>query len=230
MDIKVPFRKPAEIEHMVLDLLHKYAKAKGAPPRPPIDVDDIAEKYLKLDLEVTDLKELLKMPDVLGATWLEDKVVRLDSSLEGKEGRLAFTLAHEIGHWWMHRPIIEMEKVTLPLYAFEEGRPARPAIVCRSTKKDPAEWQADQFAARLLMPEADVRATAKQVRGTLPVMIPHLKALKGGSEFSPELRDFASEVIAAGNFSNVSNQAMRIRLVDLKLVDDANDPQGRLLL
>ena len=67
MDIKVPFRKPAEIEHMVLDLLHKYAKAKGAPPRPPIDVDDIAEKYLKLDLEVTDLKELLKMPDVLGA-------------------------------------------------------------------------------------------------------------------------------------------------------------------
>jgi len=229
MALKVPFWKPAEIEHMVADLLHKYAKHKGAPPRPPIDVDDIAEGYLKLDLEVTDLKELLKMPDVLGATWFEDKVIRLDSSLEGQEGRLAFTLGHEIGHWWMHRPIVEMGKVTLPLYSFDENRPARPALVCRSTKKDSAEWQADTFAARLLMPEADVRAAAKQARDGLPVAIPDLKALQGGSGFNPELRDLAAEVIAAGNFTNVSNQAMRIRLVDLKLVIDANDPQQQLL-
>ena len=230
MDFKVPFRKPAEIDHMVFDLLHKYAKAKGAPPRPPIDVDDIAEKYLKLDLEVTDLKELLKMPDVLGATWLEDKVIRLDCSLEGQEGRLAFTLAHEIGHWWMHRPIIEMDKVTLPLYAFEEGRPARPAIVCRSTKKDSAEWQADQFAARLLMPDSDVRSAAKQVHDELPVLIPHMKDAKGETVFGPELRDFASAVMSAGGFSNVSKQAMCIRLVELKLVEDAHARQGRLPL
>lgn len=229
MALKVPFWKPAELDHMAADLLHKYAGHKGAPPRPPIDVDDIVEGFLKLDLEVTDLKALLKMPDVLGATWFEDKVIRLDCSLEGQEGRISFTLAHEVGHWWMHRPIVEMDKVTLPLYAFDETRPARPALVCRSTmKKDSAEWQADQFAARLLMPEADVRAAAKQACGNLPVAIPNLKALQGGSSFSPELRDLAASVIGAGNFTNVSNQAMRIRLVGLKLVFDANDPQQRL--
>ena len=43
---------------------------------------------------------------------------------------------------------------------------------------------------------------------------------------SAELRDFAAEVIAKGGFSNVSNQAMQIRLEALKLVVDG--AQGRL--
>lgn len=230
MDIKVPFRRPVEIDQLVLDLMRKYAKARGTPLRPPIDVDDIIEGFLKLDLELTDLKALLGMPDVLGAAWFEDNVIRVDSSLEGKEGRLAFTLGHEIGHWWMHRPIFEMEKVTLPLYSFDKNRPARPAMVCRSgKKKEPAEWQADQFSARLLMPESDVRATARKLRPDLPAMMPSLKMSPDGHDIDRELRDFASEVIEAGNFSNVSKHAMCIRLVDLKLVEDRNNPQARLL-
>jgi hypothetical protein len=230
MDLKVPFRKPVEIDQMVLDLMRKYAKARGKPLRPPVDVDDIIEGFLKLDLEVTDLKELVGVPDVLGAAWFEDDVIRVDSSLEGKEGRLAFTLGHEIGHWWMHRPIFEMEKVSLPLYAYDKGQPARPAMVCRSgKKKEPAEWQADQFAARLLMPESDVRTTARALHPERPAMVGNIRMSPDGRDIDRELRDLASAVISAGDFSNVSNHAMCIRLVDLKLVEDRNNPQGRLL-
>jgi len=44
----------------------------------------------------------------------------------------------------------------------------------------------------------------------------------------PELRTLASEVIERGSFSNVSNQAMQIRLVALKLVVDTSAPQRSL--
>lgn len=224
----VPVWKPVEIERMVFDLVNKCAKTTGLVLRPPVNVDAIAEKFLKVDLQVTDLQRLFGMSDVLGAAWFEDNVIRIDGSIENQEGRFAFTLGHEIGHWWMHRPLYEMEKVTLPLHPFQEGQAARPAVVCRSSIRPPAEKQADRFSALLLMPEADVRAAARKVRGSLPVMIDGLPTLQGGAGYNPDLRDFADEVMAAGDFTNVSNQAMRIRLVDLKLVADANDPQARL--
>ena len=79
--------------------------------------------------------------------------------IEGKEGRLAFTLAHEGGHWYLHRPLIEMDQVTATLFG-KDDVPKQPTIFCRSSqKKAAAEWQADRFAAALLMPAADVRAT-----------------------------------------------------------------------
>ena len=154
--IKVPFRTHTELDHMAAELLRKYSAWKGSPTRPPIDVEEIVEGLLDLDFEVEDLREILGMPDVLGATWLEDRLIRVDQSLEGKEGRFAFTVAHEVGHWVLHGPIIEMEKVTLPLFAPKPDEAPKPAIVCRSRAyKQPAEWQADQFAARILMPAAD---------------------------------------------------------------------------
>lgn len=225
MDIKVPFRRPIEIDEMVADLLGKYGKWKGAPPRPPMPVDDIAEGYFKLDFAFDDLEALLEEPGVLGATWLEEKVMRVDCSLESNPRRVSFTIAHEIGHWWMHRPILEMEKVTLPLFAYEKGRRATPVVICRSGRKDPAEWQADQFAARLLMPAAAVREAARRICPGLPKKVATLRV----TESSSDLRAMADEVIQAGGFSNVSNEAMCYRLIDLKVVVDANAAQGLLL-
>ena len=90
MTFKVPFRSDAQIESAVQELLRQYAKAKGEPPRPPIPVDAIAESVLGLTLEMGDLRKKLGKPDVLGATWLDDALVVIDSSLEGNEGRQPF--------------------------------------------------------------------------------------------------------------------------------------------
>ena len=75
------------------------------------------------------------------------------------------------------------------------------------------------------MPASDVRAAVKLVTGE-PLAIDNFNARKKGGERIAELRDFAGEVIAKGGFTNVSNQAMQIRLETLKLVVDA--AQGRL--
>lgn len=231
LQIKVPFLKHPELDHAAAELLRRYSDWKGAPARPPIDVDDIAEGLLGLDLEVVDLQQILKMSDVLGATWLDDGRICVDESIEGQEGRFAFTVAHELGHWQLHRPIIEMDKVTLPLFAAKPGDKPTPAIVCRAReRKAPAEWQADQFAARLLMPGSDVRALMQALHGEEPPGLVGLDAAREARQLTPDLRTIAAGVISRGNFTNVSNEAMCYRLLDLKLVlDQAAARQGRLL-
>lgn len=222
---KVPFLSDAQIESAAQELLRRYAKWKGEPPRPPIPVDAIAEGVLGLTLEMGDLRTKLGKPDVLGATWLDDALVVIDSSLEGNEGRYCFTLGHELGHWQLHRPLREMDKVAFPLFSREPGAKATAAIVCRDGQRDPAEIQADKFAALLLMPASDVRSAVRHVTGG-PLAVDNLQARKKVGERISELRDFASEVIAHGGFTNVSNQSMQIRLETLKLVVDG--AQGRL--
>lgn len=230
LQIKVPFLRASELDHITAEVLRKYAAWKGAPVRPPIDVDEIVEGLLDLDFEVLDLREHLGMPDVLGATWMDDGRICVDQSLEGKEGRFAFTVAHEVGHWVMHRPILEMEKVTLPLFTAKVDEEPKPAIVCRAReKKAPAEWQADQFAARLLMPASDMRAVARALHGDDPPAIDGLEASRRAGQLDAELRALADGVIADGKFTNVSNEAMCYRLLDLKLVVDKAMRQGRLL-
>jgi Zn-dependent peptidase ImmA (M78 family) len=228
--MKVPFLKPGDIDHAVSDLLRRYAAWKKVAVKPPIDVDEIVEGYLELTLEIVDLKERLGMPDALGATWLDEGCVRIDQSLEGKEGRLAFTIAHEIGHWQLHRPIYEMEKVTLPLFPTQPGGKPAAAIVCRTgDSKAPAEWQADQFAARLLMPAFAVRTTAMQVcDGKTPAWDGLADSRKAGF-LDQRLRTLADGVIAEGGFLNVSNEAMCYRLLDLKLVEDAAARRAALI-
>lgn len=232
LQLNVPFIKGSEIEHAATETLRRYAKATGTLPRPPIPIDGIIESLFGLTLEVEDLKARLGVGDVLGATWFDEQIVRVDTSLEaeGKEGRFAFTLAHEGGHWTLHRPLWEAEKVTRPLFAGAPGKDPPPAIVCRASQaKARAEVQADQYAAALLMPASDVRATMRALYGDDPPSWPGLRRMHKAGQFDAHLHEVAAAVIGDGKFSNVSNQAMRFRLVDLKLVMDSAEVQPRLL-
>jgi Zn-dependent peptidase ImmA (M78 family) len=228
--LSVPFLELSELDSSVRDLFRRYAKWKGAAPRPPISVEEIVERFMGITFEVDDLATLLGISDVLGAAWFDDNMIRVDSSLEGKEGRFCFTLAHELGHWWLHRPLLEMERVTLPLFTREKEAKPTPAIVCRrSQKKERVELQADSFAARLLMPESDVRAAVKNIHGQDVPAIDGFRQRLDARAFDPELRDYAAEVMQEGQFTNVSNEAMRYRLVDLNLVRDGQEAQRRLI-
>jgi hypothetical protein len=229
LQIKVPYLTSAQLDHVVAELLRSYGKWRGAPLRPPIDVDEIAEGYLGLTLELTDLRQLLGIDDVLGATWFDERRLRVDQSLEGKEGRFAFTVAHEIAHWQLHRPLYEMEKVTLALFPPQPGAKPAAAVVCRAKdRKSPAEWQADQFAARLLMPASHVRDAVQRVSGSIPPAWRGLDASRKAGILDSRIRSLAGDVIGAGDFSNVSNEAMCYRLLDLKLVSDQAKLQAGL--
>ena len=62
-------------------------------------------------------------------------------------GRQAFTIAHEIGHWVLHREKLEANKELSIVY--------RRAI---AADKEPIEQEANAFAAELLVPREMLRA------------------------------------------------------------------------
>lgn len=217
MAMNVPFLSDQAIESAAHELLMKFSKHVGVQVQPPIPVDDIIEKYLRVGLEITDLKTKLGTDDVLGAAYFDEKIIRVDQRLEEQEGRLCFTMAHEVGHWQLHRPLYEMDKVSSSLFGTKEPRPA---FLCRSSQKPRPEMQADKFAALLLMPSRFVREAFAAVNGSEPFLIAGLRAQPKDLSVVRPWGEISKSVIKQGKFSNVSVEAMRYRLQDLNLVRD----------
>jgi hypothetical protein len=154
----IPYLSRTDIENAADALLIAWEGQSKVPAKPPIPVDKIVETYLDLDLEVLDLSLECASDDVFGAIWVDDLVIAVDRRLDPvvfpeREGRFHFTLAHEAGHWELHRR------------SYIRAR-NRPTYICRTSQaKRPIEWQADFFAACLLMPRYLVRASWKEAWG-----------------------------------------------------------------
>ena len=196
--------------------LADYGAMMGFPVKPPIPVEDIIERYLKLNLSFDDLTEKLG-PGVLGATYVEASLICINERLfENKsEGRLVFTCAHEVGHWILHRRFVNR--------AERCGR-EKNVIICRTgNAKEPIEWQADYFASCLLMPENGVREGFERAFGRECLELYNEKSSFHANAllFDPSIENWpfiAAAVCEAGNFTNVSKQAMIIRLLELGLL------------
>ena len=93
------------------------------------------------------------------------------------------------------------------------------SCVLEGNKKEPEEWQADKFAAFLLMPSVLVKKAFhknynKPVnvrrKSILQIFFPKPAFVKGYR--------IAEEVIRSGKFDNVSKMAMLNRLIGMRLV------------
>ena len=220
--IKVPWLPQTQIENEANDLLNQWEKFSGQEIIPPIPVEAIVEKYLGITLEYDKLEDILGIPDVLGATWVEKKRMVINSSLlDGQEGRLTFTCGHEVGHWVLHRECLFDQTAKLPDSATKDN----PSIVCRvSAAKTRGEWQADCFSACLIMPSLAVRGAFHKVFGEDPLVIYNRHSCFGKNNplaIDPSLdtaHQIAKYVVDAGRFLNVSKEAMTYRLEDLGLL------------
>lgn len=222
--MKIPWLSKETISDAVLWLSAEYQTTTSQPASPPIPIEDIIERGLGLKLGFTDLRKKLKLDDVLGATYVNDKSIWVDQSLsdDQNEGRLCFTFAHEAGHWVLHREFIDQACRTA-----DDGA----NIFCRiKDAKRPVEWQADYFASCLLMPGKEVKQAFREVFGSEPLVLYNEKSCFDGPLcFDPCAQNWpliATAVKEAGGFSNVSKQAMIIRLQDLGLVK--NETRVRL--
>jgi len=199
------------------DLLIGYEELIGRKVIPPIPVEDIIERYLGLSLSFEDLEARLGMEDVLGATFVRSKTICINEKLlESKsEGRMMFTCAHEAGHWVLHRHMIEQA---------QRSRAGAEAIVCRTrNSRLPIEWQADYFASCLIMSEEEVRNAFSLVWAGKEVVLDNVRSCLGGTAvcIDPCVENWhfiADAVREAGGFSNVSKEAMIIRLRELGLI------------
>lgn len=187
----------------------------------PISIRKIAEDRMGLTL-ITD-KSLSDDLSVFGETifaesdvdiFAEDEPEKLhcaagtvlldpDVFMTRNMGSYNFTLAHEVYHWYAHRAYMLMRMQTQHIPAVQR------CYVNGSGKRSPgelAEIQANAMAARILMPRKAVRIKYREVL---------------------EKYGAADEMVVANLaiFFAVSKQAMRIRLKELGLMDDAAPQQ-----
>lgn len=216
----VPYLPEVRIERDADALIGEYALRDGAAVVAPVPVEDILELHLKLAFEIEDLAALFGTDGVLGAIWFNEKLVRVDVRLDPTDnrsrlGRYRYTLAHEVGHWRLHRSYYREDPAQASLF---NGR-GQPAFVCRSSEKPPVEWQADTYASYLLMPKSLLVAAWKEWRGNLhAVILADLPPGIVGETRNPDdarLDRFAKPL--ADRFE-VSAEAMRIRLEKLGLL------------
>lgn len=221
---RVPFLPEPHIEREAQFLLDAWA-AKGHAISAPVPIGEIVELHLGLTFVVEDLAARFGTTGVFGAIWFNENTIRVDSSLDPSIhpqmlGRFNFTLAHEVGHWVLHRAHLRNDENAAALF----GPGAEPAFVCRSGDRSPEEWQADKFASCLLMPRADVLALWSELRPDgCEIAIADIVAAAGGLDAEAAIQRFCRPL--AERFE-VSAQAMGIRLRDVGLI--VNQVQPRL--
>jgi hypothetical protein len=164
---RVPWLRDENIEAEAETLFALWQKAHGEVSEPPVPVDEMIELQLNLRYEIDDLQKRFGHGDVLGAIWFKEQLIRVDRSLDPVEhprmlGRYRFTLAHEIGHWQLHRKVFLRDETQMSLTSAADA----PAFVCRSTDQAREEVQANMFAAFLLMPRDLIRRAWIKWRGT----------------------------------------------------------------
>jgi hypothetical protein len=189
----VPFVRDDEIEYQAEALLSSYAKSAGLSRiEAPIPIDEIIQEHLQIRFEIDDLPAILTeiqirlgtaeplavddVKTVLGATFMDgDGQIIVDEKLEhDAAGRMEFTMAHEVGHWILHRPIYIAKRQQADLFSTPERGAT---VVCRDvgdfvgTKKPRGEIQADRFAGALLAPEDLVTKAFDDIHGKAPIVL-----------------------------------------------------------
>lgn len=103
------------------------------------------ERFIKDKYHIIIKREELAS-DISGKLKMEDGVWVMTVNSQHPVVRQRYTLGHELGHYLNHR---DSKK------SFEDS------VFFRSSQKSSMEYMADQFAARLLMPESDINTLLK---------------------------------------------------------------------
>jgi len=212
----VQFLTMESIDNSVVNLLNRFGinfTAVNAPPAVP--VDEICEQFLKLDIVPGDLSRDFPekdFGDAIGALDIAERTVYLDSNENLPPNRYRFTVAHEIGHYELHRPLLQKNASQGDLFS---PRIIETTIVCRrSNQYDRAEWQANQFAGALLM--------------TKPRLVPFIMQFKKRYKIEDIIDPFLhqsnlNQLLGEISYHfKVSRQAALIRLENLTIVDKSH--------
>jgi hypothetical protein len=205
-----------------------------------IPVEDIARYHLCLQVEFADLHDVLGLPrygggpDILGAIFFEQSAILIDDRLNSQAhpeqlGRYRFSLAHEVGHWRLHREAMARRKL---------ANAGQPAFICRQSEAVtvPVEWQAETFASCLLLPRDRGLKEWCALRGSGEPLAFEVRAhgsarlrrlwfglASDGEEarmlFARECAGLFDELAAGlAKMFAVSTPAMRVRLEGMKLL------------
>lgn len=243
---KPRFLSRERIHRMAEDILSKHG-LNSENYTPPTPIENVVENESGLLYRIDALEcDKAGNPLVLGLTgWGEagDRQIIINEALAASrrpsdESRFNFTLAHEFFHAIEHLPRVPKEAAPalarLPIFV-ESVPKTRASAAERAvdrwkngtkarllhTHEDWREWQANQFAASILMPRWAVRAEfVSRVKSESIAVEPRM--LRPSALQLADQRLFGSEFYerSLAEMFAVSHQAMAVRLLELNLVTE----------
>jgi hypothetical protein len=139
--LKVPQYSYGRLRRFAAEFLRKYNSQDAVP----VPIEEIAE--ISLGLDIIPIPGLQRAFEVDGFIDSDLAAITVDQFvLENRPARYRFTLAHEIGHLYLHREIFEGIKFS----SIEEWKKFQ-LQVCPEDYSW-LEWQAYSFAGLVLVP------------------------------------------------------------------------------
>lgn len=190
---KIDILSRDQIDNEVEKFLIKY-RPSALKKATKLDLENIIENDLNLEIDYQNLDE---KHQILGATIFKDGYMNVynngkkelkkfckntmvfDIKLSEdykQEGRFLFTLAHEIGHWILHRKHFFIDEQQQSIFDLLEDENRDNFIICvkrnesemlyvrKKTPEEWIEWQADNFASSLLMPKDIFKTTYEHLK------------------------------------------------------------------
>ena len=185
-------------------------------PAPLIEVCKWLSDQRKLKLVFDEpLGELPDGSKIRGQFHIPSKTIHIDPSLEPGSPRFNFTLAHELGHFIFHR------NITVPSIGVEISDSKNELQLDHLESDNPRtwiEWQANKFAASLLVPRATVGKALRDVQDHLGISRSgyiYLDSQRGNK------RDYLVVMDALIDLYHASRTCLKLRLRELGLLRDA---------
>jgi Zn-dependent peptidase ImmA (M78 family) len=167
-EFKCKWIEPASLWNIADEARNKYWPEATLP----IDAEGIVEFRLRLDIEP--IKNLLSAIDI-DAYLKRDRsgiVVDYDCYMNDKfANRMRFSFAHELGHFFLHKELY----LKFGINSSEDWKDF--ILNVPENEYRSFEWQANEFAGRLLVPYQELAAEMEKVGETLEEnnLVPFLK-------------------------------------------------------
>lgn len=217
-EFKCPYIPDEKIEEIAMRVLNNYIDNNEFHGKPDF-------LYRIAECEDLEIKLIEMGEECLGEYSYEEKNIYINNSnhLQTLSNRDRFTLAHELGHHFLHRHILEQ----FNFKAIDDQE----SINVVGTSNDHLryfEYQANKFASRLLMPEKIFREYAQKVMNTMGI---HKSYVYDDNQFSPSEGYFNHNtaitfVDSVAEHFKVSHDAARYRLKGLKLLRENQEPKS----
>ncbi|MCL5028596.1 MAG: ImmA/IrrE family metallo-endopeptidase [Bacteroidetes bacterium] len=155
----------------------------------------------------------------LGVTHLHEKSIQIASHIKENSVAFNFVVAHELGHLFLHtlKPIRDDKRNKIISVLDDENK----FIYVKKeleTVRDWLEWQANNFAASLLMPKNTIKMALENIQKEMGIS--KNIGLIYLEEKNYSHKDFEAIITKLTNIFNVSRTVCKIRMYNLNLIHD----------
>lgn len=221
--LDLPRLSGADIEKRARRVIEYFnPRLLESPAATPVEgfIEQCSEEFGLLFEASVQLGETAGGQKLLGAFAFRPRSIRIDVSLK-EDPRRAFVLAHEFGHFVLHRNLT----ISKDDYSDHElSDTVRDLVTGRKilhTPRDWIEWQANRFASSLLMPIETIRKAVVAAQSSCGIVrnLGSVYVEQGESS----LRDFHRTLELVARVYDTTRASVRVRLSDLGILVDQRD-------